>query len=144
MLQNLCGIWAAGNLRVLVASQFAHRGEIMKKGVIFACCLVLSGCMSTPVKYAASLPQDDPKWNSKECKDIRLKALTYDDKLGGRVAIGIGAGILLGPFGIPIAAMADANQNEVRKAWDREVHMACSSRPLPEKLKEKPKPKTAS
>lgn len=113
-------------------------GMIMKKLILAALCIGLAGCQTTPAKYAAALPQDDPKWNSADCKAIRLKALDYDDKVGGRMAIGIGAGLLLGPFGIPLAAAADANQNEIRKAWDREVHLACSSKPLPESLKDKP------
>jgi hypothetical protein len=113
-------------------------GMIMKKLILGALCIGLAGCQTTPAKYAAALPQDDPKWNSADCKAIRLKALDYDDKVGGRMAIGVGAGLLLGPFGIPLAAAADANQNEIRKAWDREVHLACSSKPLPESLKDKP------
>ena len=78
-----------------------------------------------------------PKWNSTECKDIRVAALSYDDKVGGRVAIGIGAGLLLGPFGIPLAAAADANQEEKRRAFTREVHLRCSSLPLPKNLEER-------
>jgi len=96
--------------------------------------LLTVGCTSTPDKYAASLPQDDPKYNSKECKDIRLKALEFDNKTGSRVAIGVGAGLLLGPFGIPIAAAADAEREDARKLFAREIHMRCSSKPLPKHL----------
>jgi len=99
--------------------------------------LLAAGCTSTPDKYAASLPQDDPKFNSKECKDIRLKALEFDNKTGSRVAIGVGAGLLLGPFGIPIAAAADAEREDARRLFAREIHMRCSSKPLPKHLEVK-------
>lgn len=100
--------------------------------------LVVASCTSTPDKYAASLPHDDPKYNSQECKDIRLKALEFDNKVGSRVAIGLGAGLLLGPFGIPIAAAADAEREDARKLFAREIHMRCSSKPLPKHLEVKP------
>lgn len=111
----------------------------MRKIIGLGICLVAAGCTATPSRYAASLPENDPKWNSKECKDIRLKALDYNDKTGGRMAIGLASGLLLGPFGLPIAAAADAKQEEIRQDWAREVHMACSSRPLPKSLQPKPK-----
>ena len=112
------------------------KGEFMKRSLIILPALLLAACQTTPSKYAATLPETDPKFNSPECKAMRQKALTYDDKIGGRVAIGLGAGLLLGPFGIPIAAAADANQNQIRKDWNREMHLACSSKPLPDNLKE--------
>lgn len=100
--------------------------------------LLIAGCTSTPDKYAASLPQDDPKFNSKECKDIRLKALEFDNKVGSRVAIGLGAGLLLGPFGIPLAVAADGEREDARRLFAREIHMRCSSKPLPKNLEVKP------
>lgn len=79
----------------------------------------------------------DPKWDTQECKDIRLAAVSYNDKVGSRVAIGLASGLLLGPFGIPIAIAADANQDEVRKGFNREIHLRCSSQPLPKELQQK-------
>jgi hypothetical protein len=64
--------------------------------------------------------------------------LQYDDKVGSRVAIGLASGLLLGPFGIPIAVAADANQNAEREAWNKEIHLRCSSKPLPSKEKSEP------
>ena len=111
----------------------------MKKLVVIAVSLaVLSSCTPTPQKYAGTLTVTDPKFNNAECKEIRLQALNYDDKVGGRMAIGLASGILLGPFGLPLAAAADASQEEKRKAFAREMHLRCSSTPLPKNLEEKP------
>jgi hypothetical protein len=95
---------------------------------------VAAGCSPKPALYAETLPANDPKFNSPACEEIRLAALSYDDKVGQRVAIGLASGLLLGPFGIPIAAAADANQDEQRRLFSREVHMRCSSQPLPPHL----------
>jgi len=43
--------------------------------------------------------------------------------------------ILFIPFGIPIVAESDFTQNEERKTRSRELHLACSSDPLPDDLK---------
>ena len=50
------------------------------------------------------------------------------------MGVGVGVGLFLGPFGLPLAAAGDLKQNEERKAWAREVHLACSSDPLPDNL----------
>ena len=100
--------------------------------------LAVCGCVSQPANYATTLSTQDPKWESDECKEIRLAALNYDDKVGQRMAIGLATGLLLGPFGIPLAAAADANQNEQRRLFAREMHLRCSSLPLPENLKQNP------
>jgi hypothetical protein len=113
----------------------------MKRSALLALTL-LAGCASKPADYAATLSMQDPKWETPECKEIRLAAVNYNDKVGSRVAIGLVSGLLLGPFGIPIAAAADANQDQVRKQFNREVHLRCSSLPLPEKMQAKP-PATA-
>jgi hypothetical protein len=109
-----------------------------KTALIVAGLAVLAGCTPTPQKYAGTLTVTDPKFNSADCKQIRLEALSFDDKVGGRVAIGLASGILLGPFGLPIAAAADASQEDKRKAFAREMHLRCSSTPLPKNLQEKP------
>jgi hypothetical protein len=110
--------------------------------------LALSACTSVPAEYATTLSTQDPKWTSPECKQIRLAALNYDDKVGQRMAIGMASGLLLGPFGLPLAIAADANQEQKRKLFAREVHMRCSSLPLPKELRLDPggnnAPKTTS
>ena len=99
----------------------------------------VAGCSTTPQNYSANLSMTDPKWETQECKDIRLAAVSYNDKVGSRVAIGLASGLLLGPFGIPIAIAADASQDDVRKSFNREIHLRCSSQPLPKELQQKPK-----
>lgn len=111
----------------------------MRKFLLTCSVLVMAGCTSTPDKYAAGLPESDPKYNTPECKDIRLKALDFDNKVGQRMLIGAGAGLLLGPFGLPLAMAADAEREDARKAFAREIHMRCSSKPLPANLVPKPK-----
>ncbi|PLU81481.1 hypothetical protein BMJ22_16970 [Sinorhizobium medicae] len=61
----------------------------MRIFMIAAVGLVLAGCTTTPDRYAAQLPHDDPKYNTAECKEIRLKALEFDNKVGSRMAIGL-------------------------------------------------------
>lgn len=107
-----------------------------KCSALFLAVLPIAGCVSQPANYATTLSTQDPKWETPECREIRLAALNYDDKVGQRMAIGLASGLLLGPFGLPLAAAADANQNEQRRLFAREMHMRCSSLPLPENLKE--------
>lgn len=119
-------------------------GKMKKAFSVFVLVSLISGCTATPDKYAASLPQNDPKYNTQECKDIRLQALSFDNKTGSRMAIGLASGLLLGPFGLPIAAASDAEREEARKLFAREIHMRCSSKPLPKNLEVKPDEKSAA
>lgn len=114
-------------------------GDKLRKIIcVLATLGALAGCTSTPDRYAASLSNKDPKWETAECKEIRLKALEFDNKVGSRVAIGLASGLLLGPFGIPIAAASDAEREEARRMFAREIHLRCSSLPLPKNLEVKP------
>ncbi|WP_422371362.1 hypothetical protein [Hoeflea sp.] len=106
--------------------------------IVVASAAALAACTPQPAQYAQKLSMNDPKWESEDCKEIRLASLNYDDKVGQRMAIGVASGLLLGPFGIPLAIAADANQEEQRQAFAREMHLRCSSLPLPESLVEKP------
>jgi hypothetical protein len=97
--------------------------------------LIIGGCAPKPQLYAETLASTDPKYNSAECREIRLRALGYDDKTTERAVTGLALGLFLGPFGLPIAAAVDANQNQERRMFAREVHLRCSSQPLPDVLK---------
>jgi hypothetical protein len=108
------------------------------KLAILAFSCLLAGCVTQPANYATTLSMQDPKFESEDCKQIRVAALGYDDKVGQRAMIGMASGLILGPFGIPLAAAADANQNEQRRLFAREIHLRCSSLPLPPELMESP------
>ena len=60
---------------------------------------------------------EDAEYNTAECKEMRQKALEYNDRVLERM--GVGLGLFLGPFGLPLAAAGDLKQNEERKAWAR-------------------------
>lgn len=85
----------------------------------------VAGCASKPQATLTALDTADAKFNTPACLDIRARALAYDDKLGERMAIGLASGLLLGPFGLPIAAAADARQDEERRVFNREITLRC-------------------
>jgi hypothetical protein len=99
----------------------------MRKLITFGAALVLAGCSAAPQRTAMHLDTQDKKFDSPACMDIRNRALTYDDKVGERIGVGLATGLLLGPFGIPLAAAADAKQNEEREYFNHEIALRCSS-----------------
>ena len=103
----------------------------MKALFVAASALLLAGCAAKPQQTMLDLSSADPKFKSAECVDIRNRALEYDDKIGTRMAIGFASGLLLGPFGLPIAASADAAQNTEREAFNRELQIRCMTNPPP-------------
>lgn len=107
----------------------------MRKVIItsFVAVGLMAGCTEQPNQISNNY-MDDPKYNSEECNNIRLKALEYNDRVAGRAASGLALGLFLGPFGIPLAIAQDKSQDDERKAWAREIHRACSSDPLPAEL----------
>lgn len=52
----------------------------------------------------------------------------------GRKAGKLGAGLLLGPYGLGLAAAGKEHQQKERKLYAREIHLKCSSQPLPREL----------
>ncbi len=104
----------------------------MRKGLVAGIVGVglLAGCTEQPNQISNNY-MDDPKYNSEECGDIRLRALEYNDRVAARAGTGLALGLFLGPFGIPLAIAGDKAQDNERKAWAREIHSACSSDPLP-------------
>jgi hypothetical protein len=113
----------------------------MKRVSTGAACLLaamVAGCTSLPADYAATLSRQDPKWRSPECEQIRVAALDYKEK-----NLSWGTGLLLGPYGLGLVAASKEHQEKQRKLLAREVHIQCSSLPLPKQLQINP-PTTSS
>lgn len=94
--------------------------------------LALAGCTATPAEFAASLSPQDPKWQTPEC--VQMRAAAPNVEAGKRPPMGWGTGVLLGPYGLAIAAASKEHQAKQRKLFARDMHLACSSRPLPREL----------
>lgn len=88
-------------------------------------------CATPPAEYAAALSQQDPKWQTPQCRQIRAEALNYKSE---ERRVSWAAGLLLGPYGLGLAAAGKEHQEKQRKLLAREVHMRCSSQPLPREL----------
>ena len=98
---------------------------LINAGLVFGLCLVLAGCAQNPRKTSLELSTADPKYSSEECVYIRNRILEYNDRVGSRFAIGVASGLLLGPFGLPIAVAADVNQNNERAHLNAELERRC-------------------
>lgn len=90
-----------------------------------ALALLIAGCASNPKETSLQLSVADPKYDSEDCKFIRNKVLDFDNKVGERALTGLALGIFLGPFGIPIAAAVDANQDKERELMNKEIQRRC-------------------
>ena len=90
---------------------------------------MIAGCTSTPKDYATTLSAQDPKWSSPECVQIRAQALEYKER-----NVNPASGLLIGPYGLAIVAAAKEHQEKQRKLFARDMHMRCSSQPLPKNL----------
>jgi hypothetical protein len=107
----------------------------MKRILPAAACILaaaLAGCATTPVDYAASLSTQDPKWQSSQCQQARSDAQAYDAREKEHPSWG--TGIFLGPYGLGIVSAIKEHEQKQRRAFAREVHMNCSSLPLPKEL----------
>lgn len=98
----------------------------------------VAGCASTPTDYAATLSRQDPKWLSPQCVEIRAEAANYEER-----KVSWAAGALLGPYGLALAAAGKEHQQKQRVLLAREIHMRCSSQPLPKNLQINPAAKGA-
>jgi hypothetical protein len=99
-------------------------------GVVAA---MVSGCTTPPADYAATLSNQDPKWQSPECEQIRVQALSYKER-----NLNWAAGLLIGPYGLAVVAAGKEHQEKQRKLLAREMHIRCSSLPLPKNLQINP------
>lgn len=95
--------------------------------------LAVSSCAGPPpAEYAGTLSSRDPKWLSPEC--VQLRASAQNDEAGRTKPLNMGTAILLGPYGLGLAAASREHQRKQRRLRAREMHLRCSSLPLPEHL----------
>lgn len=99
----------------------------MKATVIVALALLATGCATQrPHEMVQKMDKESTKYQTAECAAARKLALEYDENVPSRMGIGLGLGLLLGPFGLPFAIAADVSQGEKRKAVASEVERACT------------------
>lgn len=126
-----------------MSGQRQNRNLIRNTAIVGLISINIAACASNPQQTVMTLDERDPEYSSKECLDARNIAMQYDDKVISRMGIGLGLGLLLGPFGIPLAIMADMNQNEKREYLNREIEKRCKTQPyqavqaLPEPIEKK-------
>lgn len=93
--------------------------------------LPLAACTTVPADYAASLSAQDKKFRSAACKRMRAQAANYDER---ERDLYWSAGAVLGPYGLGIVAAGKEHQEKQRKLFVRDLHLKCSSQPLPPAL----------
>ncbi|MEZ2329669.1 hypothetical protein AB6802_08090 [Mesorhizobium sp. RCC_202] len=104
----------------------------MRVAMIVALGAVLAGCVASPVDYAGSLSQQDPKWATPQCQQARVAAVDYEQR--EKQHPGWGMGVLLGPYSMGMVAAIKQHEQDQRRLLARQVHLQCSSRPLPKDL----------
>ena len=101
-----------------------------------ACLLALAACSSAPAPTSTALPRFDPKASSPECRQARAAAAAWEANKKPPMNLAVGA--LMGPYGLALAAASRQHQAKQRKLHARDVHLACSSTPLPNNLQISP------
>ncbi|UCI06444.1 hypothetical protein [Mesorhizobium sp. B1-1-8] len=109
----------------------------MRIAMVAALAATVAGCVTSPVDYAASLSQQDPKWATPQCQQARMAASDYAAR--EKEHPGWGFGVLLGPYSLGLEAAIKEHEQKQRKLFAREVHLQCSSLPLPKKLESDPR-----
>lgn len=104
--------------------------------LLAACLLALAACSSTPAPTSTALPQFDPKASSPECQQARAAAAAWESNKKPPMNLAVGA--LMGPYGLALAAASRDHQAKKRKLLARDIHLACSSAPLPANLQVSP------
>ena len=104
----------------------------MRIAMIAALGAAVAGCVSSPVDYGASLSQQDPKWASPECQQARAAAADYAQREKDHP--GWGMGVLLGPYSMGMVAAVKEHERQQRRLLARQMHLNCSSQPLPKEL----------
>ena len=103
----------------------------MRIAVSVALAATVAGCATSPVDYGASLSPQDPKWASPDCQQARAAAAAYEVREKQHPGWEFAA---LGPYGLGIIAATKEAEQKQRKLHARDVHLQCSSLPLPKEL----------
>ncbi|TGQ64172.1 hypothetical protein EN829_020485 [Mesorhizobium sp. M00.F.Ca.ET.186.01.1.1] len=114
----------------------------MRSAVLAALAVAVTGCVSSPVEYGASLSPQDPKWATPECQQARTAASDYDAR--EKQHPGWGTGVFLGPYGLGLAAAIKEHEQKERKIFAQQIYLRCSSLPLPKELQGEPSPPAAT
>lgn len=99
-----------------------------------ACLLALAACASAPAPTAFA--PSDPKAASPECRQARAAAAEWE--ANRKPPMNLAVGVLMGPYGLALAAASRDHQAKKRKLLARDIHLACSSAPLPANLRVAP------
>ncbi|RUW53280.1 MULTISPECIES: hypothetical protein [unclassified Mesorhizobium] len=91
----------------------------------------MAGCATSPVDYGASLSQQDQKWATPQCQQARAAASDYAVREKTHPGWEF---VALGPYGLGIIAATKEQEQKQRKRLARDVHLQCSSLPLPQEL----------
>ncbi|GAA2825394.1 hypothetical protein EDC40_11116 [Aminobacter aminovorans] len=91
--------------------------------------LAVAGCTTQPAEHANTFSTLDPKWRSAECAKAREAASNHE--ASEKKTMSYSAGLLLGPYGLGIAMAGKQHQAKMRKQFARDMHLKCSSQPLP-------------
>jgi hypothetical protein len=115
------------------AGKFRKAARQLESWIAAGVAAMVAGCTTLPADYAATLSNQDPKWRSPQCEQIRAEALNYKER-----KLSWAAGMLIGPYGLGLVAAGKEHQEKQRKLFAREMHMKCSSLPLPKSLEIQP------
>lgn len=99
--------------------------------LLAACLLALAGCASAPAP--TSVAQFDPKASSPECQKARAAAAAWE--ANKKPPMNLAVGVLMGPYGLALAAASRDHQAKKRRLLARDIHLACSGAPLPNNLR---------
>jgi len=113
----------------------------MKRASTAAACLLaaaVAGCATPPGDYAARLSPQDPKWQTPQCVQARMDATDYEAR--EKQQMNWQTGLMFGPYGVALMTAVKDHQRQQRKLLAREVHLQCSSLPLPRELQVETEP----
>ena len=105
----------------------------MKWQIAVAMGLVCAGCATQPEAYVEGLGTTDAKWQTPACKAMRQRAGAYEQEESDRFKSEF-LMHAISPSGT-LATINVTNQRNIRRRqFSRDVHLACSSQPLPAEL----------